>query len=306
MQFKKTIIMNEEGWPGIKIAQRMLKANSPLLDIIEESIKATEAEPKVLTVGLGGSPNALGEMELDSSIMEGDTLLTAAVGGLKRTLHPISVARKMLELQRDDKFAHVMLIGEGAKQFASEAGFKDEDILSNDAAKKYQSWRNLNPDDRLLDIYARNPGTGSHGTVIAIASNNNGQLVGGVSTSGWDHKYPGRLGDSPIIGAGLYVDSRYGAAACTHCGENAIRTSLARSVVLYLKQGLGIKESVIEGVKDLAALKGGYQGQVVIYGLDKYGDYFVAKRFSEGKPCHYLVYQEGMSEPKKTEALTIG
>jgi L-asparaginase len=155
-------------------------------------------------------------------------------------------------------------------------------------------------------MFSVQEGRGSHGTVISLVRDRSGSFGGGVSTSGWDYKYPGRLGDSPIIGAGMYVDSRYGGAACTHCGENAIRTSLARSVVLYMKKGSTVREAVAEGIEDLAALKNGFQGQVVIYAVDKHGEHFVARRYKDGPPCEYLVWCEGDRESRKHEASFIG
>jgi L-asparaginase len=294
------IIMNSEGWPGAQKGAEMLQSNCEPLDIIEESIKLTELESKVRTVGFGGAPNALGAVQLDASIMDGDTLEAGAVGAIEDIMHPISVTRELMK-----RLPHVMLVGEGAKRFAQECGFKTSAILSPEAKQDYLAWREKNFKENLIDIFKPNDGKGCHGTVICLVRNNAGRICGRVSTSGWDYKYPGRLGDSPIIGAGLYVDSRYGGAACTHTGENAIRTSLARSVVLYLKKGATVKEAVAEGMDDLKALKGGYQGQVVIYAIDKNGEHCVARRLKEGRGREYIIYTEAMSafERRETEFL---
>jgi L-asparaginase len=283
------IIMNGEGWPGITKGTEMLRANSEPLDIVEESIKLTESEARVRTVGFGGAPNALGTMQLDASIMDGDTLQTGAVGAIEEILHPISVTRELIK-----RLPHVMLVGDGAKRFANECGFKSEEILSPEAQKDYLAWREKSFKENLIDIFKPSDGKGSHGTVICLVRNNTGRICGGVSTSGWDYKYPGRLGDSPIIGAGLYVDSRYGGAACTHTGENAIRTSLAHSVILYMKKGASVREAVAEGMADLSALKGGYQGQVVIYAIDKNGEHCVARRLKEGRGREYIIFTDSI------------
>lgn len=295
------IVMNSEGWPGIENASQLLNQGADPLDVLEEGIKLTERDSKVRTVGYGGAPNALGAMQLDASVMDGDTLQTAAVGALEGVMHPISVARTLMQ-----RLPHVMLVGEGAQRFARECGFEIEDILSAEAREAYNNWREKQFKQPLVEMFSPTDGKGSHGTVICLVRNKQGRFCGGVSTSGWDYKYPGRLGDSPIIGAGLYVDSRFGAAACTHTGENAIRTSLARSVVLYMKKGATAKEAVAEGMEDLSALKGGYQGQVVIYALDRDGQHCVARRIEKGNNCEYLIYRSQMKafERKPAEYLT--
>jgi L-asparaginase len=216
-------------------------------------------------------------------------------------MHPISVARAMLS-----KLPHVMLVGEGAQRFALECGFKKEDLLSPEAKLNYEKWKEENLKGPIVDVFKPDEGKGSHGTIICIARDDKGRFGGGVSTSGWDYKYPGRLGDSPVIGAGMYVDSRYGGAACTHCGENAIRTSLAHAMVLYMKKGASVQDAVTEGLQDLRALKGGFQGQVVLYAVDKNGEHFVARRFEGGYECEYLFWTEGMKSYEKREAVFLG
>ena len=298
---KRIVIMNGEGWPGIGHAAELLKSNASNFDVIEESIKLVELESTVRTVGYGGLPNALGVMQLDASLMDGDTLESAAVGALEGIMHPISVTRQLMK-----RLPHVMLVGAGARQFALECGFPDAEILSPEAKAAYAEWREKNQFKKVLDLFNHKEGKGCHGTVISLVRNQQGSMAGGISTSGWDFKYPGRLGDSPVIGAGLYVDSRYGGAACTHCGENAIRTSLARSVVLYMKKGASVRDAVAEGIDDLTGLKGGYQGQVVIYAVDKDGEHFVAQRLQQGDPCGYLVYHDEMSTFEKRQATFVG
>ncbi len=297
----KIVLMNAEGWPGIEHSAQRLQEGADPLDVIEEGIKLTEKHPGVHTVGYGSPPNALGVMQLDASIMNGDTLETAAVGALEGIMHPISVARTMLS-----KLPHVMLVGEGAQRFALECGFKKEELLSPEAKRDYEKWREENLKGPVVDIFKPEDGKGSHGTIVCIARDDKGRFGGGVSTSGWDYKYPGRLGDSPVIGAGMYVDSRYGAAACTHCGENAIRTSLARSVVLYMKKGASVTEAVAEGMEDLASLRGGFQGQVVIYAADKEGNYFIGRRYKEGGSCMYYLWCDGMTEFEHRKAEYLG
>jgi L-asparaginase len=224
-----------------------------------------------------------------------------------------------------------MLVGAGAQRFAQECGFPQQEVLSPEARAAYEVWRTENLKTPLLDNFTPTSGYGSHGaatlttlnsssepnttlpssrsdsnnshgTVICLVRGATGSFAGGVSTSGWDYKYPGRLGDSPIIGAGLYVDSRYGAAACTHCGENAIRTALARSVVLYMKRGASVADAVREGLDDLRGLRGGFQGQVVIYATDRSGELFVARRLPTPPPSPYLVWHDELPSFERRHA----
>lgn len=297
----RLVIMNGEATPGIGRAIELLRRDAAPLDVVEESIKLVEADPSIHTVGYNSPPNALGVMQLDASCMDGDTLETGAVGALEGFPHPISVARKIMS-----RIPHVMLVGEGAQLFAKECGFQEGDSLSSEMRAAYDEWKVKNLKQPLVSMFDPSIGKGSHGTVICLVRNASGSLGGGISTSGWDYKYPGRLGDSPVIGAGLYVDSRYGAAACTHCGENAIRTSLARSVVLYMKKGASVQEAVAEGMEDLTALKRGFQGQVVIYATDADGQYFIARRFKEGGMCMYYVWRDEMKEIEHRKAEYLG
>jgi L-asparaginase len=131
---KRIVIMNGEGWPGIERAADLLRNGADNFDVIEESIKLVELESSVRTVGYGGLPNALGVMQLDASLMDGDTLETAAVGALEGIMHPISVTRQLMK-----KLPHVMLVGAGAKQFALECGFSEAVLLSPESKAAYDS-----------------------------------------------------------------------------------------------------------------------------------------------------------------------
>jgi L-asparaginase len=286
--------MNTEGWPGIDHAASLLKAGAHALDIVEQSIRLTEENPNVHTVSIGSPPNALGVMQLDASFMNGNTLQVGAIGAIENCIHPISVARQVME-----RLPHVMLVGEGARLFANECGFSKDHVLNETTTRDYESWRAKHFQEPLISMFTRDTGKGAHGTVICLVIDSHGNFGGGISTSGWDYKYPGRLGDSPIIGAGLYIDQRYGGAACTHCGENAIRTALAHSVVLYMKKGARVEEAVREGMEDLNSLKEGYLGQVFIYAFDKDGVPFVAQKIKREDDCGYLIFQEGMSGYEK-------
>lgn len=255
------VVTSANGKVGIRDAVDILRNGGTALDAVEAATKLVEANPDDHTVGYGGYPNVLGEVELDASIMDGRTRRAGAVGALKGYKHPIAVARKVME-----ELPHVLLVGEGAARFAAEMGFAAENVLTDAAAEVYrQGISGALPDDkqdwltggietnlaRLTRITA-DPERAA-GTVNFIAKDRDGNIAVAVSTSGWAWKYPGRLGDSPIIGAGNYADNRYGACACTGWGELALRCSTAHSVVLYQRLGFGLEQACRQAMRDLAS-----------------------------------------------------
>jgi len=145
----------------------------------------------------------------------------------------------------------------------------------------------------------------AHGTVCLLARDADGNIAVGVSTSGWACKYPGRLGDSPIIGAGNYGDNRYGAAACTGFGEMVIRTSTARSVLLYMKMGLSIEKAVGVAADDLSAAAWFYKGRVTIYAFDRDEQHSVITYSRMNGASTYWLWKEGMTIPERREAPTL-
>lgn len=255
------VVTSANGIVGIQQAIEILRSGGTALDAVEAATRLVEANPNDHTVGYGGYPNVLGEVELDASIMDGRTLKAGAVGALKGYKHPISVARKVME-----ELPHVLLVGEGAARFAAEMGFTEENLLTEVAAEVYrQGLSGALPDDkrdwltggiegnlaRLARITA-DPERAA-GTVNYIAQDRDGNIASAVSTSGWAWKYPGRLGDSPIIGAGNYADNRYGACGCTGWGELALRCSTAHSVVLYQRLGFGLEQAARQAMLDLGS-----------------------------------------------------
>lgn len=255
------VVTSANGIVGIQQAIEILRSGGTALDAVEAATRLVEANPNDHTVGYGGYPNVLGEVELDASIMDGRTLKAGAVGGLKRYKHPISVARKVME-----ELPHVLLVGEGAARFAAEMGFTEEELLTEAAAEVYrQGLSGALPDDKRdwltggiegnLARLARITADPEHaaGTVNFIAQDRDGNIACAVSTSGWAWKYPGRLGDSPIIGAGNYADNRYGACGCTGWGELALRCSTAHSVVLYQRLGFGLEQACRQAMLDLGS-----------------------------------------------------
>jgi L-asparaginase len=275
----RALLANGEGTVGVATAVAVLERGGKALDAIEQGIRVVERDPRIKSVGYGGHPNLLGQIECDAAVMNGRTLECGSVAALRGYVHAISVARQVM-----DRLPHVLLVGEGAAIFAREIGAEAADLLTPEMRDHHERWLR---DHVPADVFARWPAANlvdyawasaerllAGGTTVYLAIDAAGDLAGGVSSSGWARKYPGRVGDSPIVGAGLYADQRYGACGCTHTGEVAVRAGTARAVVLYMKRGARVEEACLEAVDDLRALEGGYRGPLVIHALDR-----------EGRPC---------------------
>jgi L-asparaginase / beta-aspartyl-peptidase len=283
----------------------VLKTGGSALDAVEHVVRRVEANPEDHSVGVGGWPNLLGEVELDASIMRGADRACGAVAGLIGFPHAISVARKVMEL-----LPHVFLVGRGAADFAEEAGFQRASTLTETAAREWSQRLAANvPGDRLPQLLqrqrlsewallAKDPER-TGGTVNVIAVDGVGHVASAVSTSGWAWKYPGRAGDSPVIGAGNYCDDRFGAAACTGHGELAIRGGTARSVVLYLKMGVSLPEAVRLAMEDIPFHDSRSHRVIHILALTPEGAHTGIT--STDQERHYCFLDENMIEPEKRE-----
>ena len=300
------LVTNNEGTPGAPVTARQLAEGRPGLDAIEAGIRLVESDESIRTVGRGGWPNLLGEVELDAAVMHGGSLRTGAVGGLKGFLHPVSVARQVLE-----QLPHELLVGNGAARFAREIGAEAGDNLIADSAAVWQRWfeKEVPAADRAawpevplaaLCRHAIDPEVGRDTTVF-LAQDSGGDILAGTSTSGWGWKYPGRLGDTPIVGAGFYADSRYGAAACTGTGEMAIRAGTTRAIVAYLKMGLTLDAALQEAVADMDALKGGLINRVTIHAIDSKGNHKVVAVNGNASNTYWF-WQPGMDAPEARPA----
>lgn len=273
------IIASSNGAVGIKAAMSALSKGGSALDAVEIGIRLVEANPEEHSVGYNGYPNILGELELDASIMDGRSLNSGAVALMRGFPYAISVARQVMERG----LPHVLLAGVGAERFAREIEAEPwEEMLTEEVRAVWRKRLAANAESEdFPDLSDKTPllewvklATDPErvlGTVNFIAIDDAGDIASGVSTSGWAWKYPGRIGDSPIIGAGNYADNRYGACACTGMGEMAIRASTARSLVLYLKMGLSLEEAARRAMEDLRALAGDYIGGMNLIALDKDG-----------------------------------
>jgi len=307
----------------------LLLRGKSALDAVEETIKIVEDNPNEWSVGSGGLPNLLGEVELDASIMDGKTLKVGAVAGLKKYKNPISIARQVME-----QTPHALLVGEGADQFASVLCFEETELLSENARdihhdflsgkglvkKPYDTEETMKTKDSYIKFFQRlvqekkmmewytKYAKKNHGTVNIIAKDMNGDICCGVSTSGLSFKLPGRTGDSPIIGAGNYADNRYGAAACVGVGEIAIRLSLARIAVYEMSKGKTAEDAAIlaiETIKDL----GKDVGSLAILVMDKEGHTVSAANFEfsifHQERMHFWIADSLNPIPTKRECIYV-
>lgn len=302
----RILVTNSEGTPGVATTARMLADGSGGLDAIEAGIRMVEEDTSIRTVGRGGWANLLGEVELDAAMIDGNTFRTGAVGALKGFLHPISIARQVME-----RLPHEFLVGEGAARFAREIGAETAENLIPDSERVWKEWfaetvpadqQAKWPDVPLAELcqHAIDPEKGRDTTVFLSRDARN-EIMAGVSTSGWAWKYPGRLGDSPVIGAGCYADTMHGAAACTGTGEMAIRAGTARAIVLYMKMGLSLEDAMGEAVEDLRRLKGGLIQRITLHAIDRDGAHKVVAVNAEQQLTYWL-WREGESGPHSEPA----
>ena len=248
---------NEGAWA-------VLQKGGSALDAVEKGVMVTEADLSNRSVGIGGRPDRDGHVTLDACIMSGDARC-GSVAFLEGIAHPISVARAVME-----RTQHVMLVGDGARQFALAQGFATAKMPIDEVKKDYEKWRKENKDlFKKPEINHEN-----HDTIGMIAMDAQGQLAGACTTSGWAYKMHGRVGDSPIIGAGLFVDDEVGAATATGLGEAIVRVAGSHTVVELMRQGYtpfdACKEAcmrIIRKHKDLTGLQCGF------IALDKNGNY---------------------------------
>jgi len=220
---------NAEAW-------KILSKNGRALDAVEAGVQVPEGDPKITTVGYGGAPDRDGRVTLDACIMD-EFANCGAVACLEHIVHPISVARKVME-----KTPHVMLVGDGALQFALQNGFKKENLLTAESEKAWKEWLKKAEYKPIANIE-------NHDTIGMIALDASENLSGACTTSGMAYKIHGRVGDSPIIGAGLFIDNEIGAATSTGVGEEVIRICGSHLVVELMRQGNSPQESCELAVK---------------------------------------------------------
>lgn len=275
------------GKPANEKAWSVLQNSGSILDAVEEGVKVVEADVRSRSVGLTGFPDRDGVVTLDASIMKG-TGDCGSVCFVDRIKHPITLARKVME-----KTPHVMLAGEGARQFAVSEGMPLEDVeLPDDVKKEYEEWK-------VKSEYNPEANSENHDTIGMIGLDENGNLAGSCTTSGLKFKMHGRVGDSPIIGAGLYVDNEVGAATATGMGETIIKVCGSFLVVELMRQGRTPQEACEEAIGRLlqkTPFETDNELQVGFLAIDKNGDhgaYAIQSGFT-----YAIHHQEGNSIEK--------
>jgi len=291
-------------------AMELLKQMKDPLDAVIAAVNLVESNPDDTSVGYGGGPNEEGVVELDASVMHGPTHNTGAVASLRNIKNPSRVARLVME--RTD---HALLVGEGALKFAKAHGFQEENLLTEEARRKWLERKEklsdrdfwLHPEDKVMEV-----GTPSfwedYGTVTCLALDAKGDLAGATTTSGHFFKIPGRVGDSPIIGAGLYVDNDVGAAGSTGRGEANIINLGSYKVVEFMSQGSSPEEACLKTLERISQKTkllpyllnedGVPRFNLCFYALNKKGEYGAASMWSGN---HYAVH-DGKANQKKDQA----
>ena len=248
-----------------KAAWDVLKKGGRALDAVEAGVMVPEADPEERSVGYGGRPDRDGRITLDACIMD-ELYNIGSVASLEFIKHPISVARAVME-----KTPHVMLVGDGALQFALSQGFKKEDLMVEKSRIEYEEWLKKSEYKPVINIE-------NHDTIGMIAMDAAGNLSGACTTSGMAYKMHGRVGDSPIIGAGLYVDNEVGAATATGHGEEVIRIAGCHLVVEFMRMGKSPEAACKAAVDRIAKIikirkKSKDDIQVGFIALNKKGEY---------------------------------
>jgi N4-(beta-N-acetylglucosaminyl)-L-asparaginase len=301
------VISSANGREACRRAREMIDSGGDTLDAVIAGVNIVELDPNDSSVGYGGLPNEAGDVELDSCVMHGPTRRAGSVASLRGIKTPSKVAQLVME--RSD---HVMLVAQGALEFAKAHGFREENLLTDKARIAWLRWKESQGSDwgpgldapaeqreagvRLLqqfpgadpswlawaDEVARNPPTG---TISCLALNAAGEMSGCTTTSGLAWKIPGRVGDSPIIGAGLYVDQDVGAAGSTGRGEENIRVCGGHTVVENMRHGMSARDACLDAlgrisrnysdVRDRVA-----QFDIFFYALRKDGDHAAASLWS--------------------------
>lgn len=272
--WNRGIKANEDAW-------KILITNGRALDAVESGVRVIEADPEDQSVGYGGRPDRDGNVTLDACIMD-EKFNIGAVAFLQHIMHPISVARLVME-----KTPHAMIVGEGALQFALSQGFKKENLLTEKSKQEWQEWLKTSNYKPVINIE-------NHDTIGMIAMDTQGNLSGACTTSGLSYKMHGRVGDSPIIGAGLYVDNEVGAAVATGVGEEVIRISGSHTIVELMRNGKSPGEACREAVSRIIEAnkkrnKSLKDIQVGFLALNKDGEYGA---FSIYKGFTFAVYDK--------------
>ena len=265
-------------WPfgrtAVEVASKLLAAGRPPLDAALAGAQAVEDDPKVHSVGFSGIGNAIGTVALDACVMDGKTLDCGSVAGVENIRHVAALARKVYE-----KTPHVMLVAKGAEWFAIQNGFPLETLLTPESVAE---WEKNRPKKKVEPK--------GHDTVAVLANDGKGNLGGVCTTSGLSYKLPGRVGDSPLIGAGLYVDNEAGAAGATGVGEEIIRVGGSLFIVEQMRAGKSPQEATELAIKRVIAAavrRGQHPAQVAFLAQNPKGE--VGAACTQGTNFKYAV-----------------
>ena len=274
------------GLPSNEAAIKVLNNGGSIVDAVEQGVWVPEADPNNRSVGLGGMPDRDGHVTLDASIMGPDGN-AGSIAFLEHIVHPVSVARKVME-----DTPHELLVGEGALQFALEQGFKKENLLTPGAEKAWKEWLKKANYDPVINW--ENEPNKYHDTIGLLAVDKDGDVAGACTTSGMGFKMHGRVGDSPIIGAGLFVDNEVGAATATGMGELVLKTLGSFLVVEFMRNGMSPQQAceaaVMRIVHKLPENKKFQVGYIAVNKNGETGGYSLQPGFN------YALYQGGKNE----------
>jgi N4-(beta-N-acetylglucosaminyl)-L-asparaginase len=282
-------ISSGNGLRATEKAMEIVRTGADPLDAVIAGVNIVEEDPNDMTVGYGGLPNERGVVELDACVMHGPTHRAGAVASLQGIKTPSKIARLVMERTR-----HLLLVGAGALEFAKMHGFKEENLLTDAAREKWLEWKSrLSRDDNWLSDEDRKTAFDRPtGTITCCAVNEKGDLSGVTTTSGLAFKMPGRVGDSPIIGAGLYVDNDVGACGSTGLGEAVILSSGSRIVVENMRHGMKPEQAILDVLerickktvaKYLLNAPGRPKFDVNFYAINKAGEFAGGAIYKGGK-----------------------
>ncbi len=281
------VFLSTWGWgkPANERAAEVFKSGRSLLDAVEKGINVPESDPNVMTVGYGGLPNAEGVVELDAAIMDGARHRAGSVCSLHMIKNPISVARLVMEKTR-----HTTLAGEGAFRFALKMGFEPQTLLTPQSLQKWQEWK-ANPHHETFWLTPEN-----HDTIGMVATDGKGHVVAGCSTSGLAFKIPGRVGDSPLVGCGVYADDNVGAASATGDGDLMTNYCTSISIVHLMAHGASPQDACMELLRHMVKTDpANKDGQVAVIAINTHGE-FGAACMNEGFHLKYALWQNGESQ----------
>ncbi len=274
------------GKPANERAAEVFLSGGSLLDAVERGINGPENDPAVMSVGYGGLPNSQGVVELDAAIMDGTRHRAGAVCNLHHIKNPISVARMVLEKTR-----HTTLAGEGAFQFALQTGFRPTQLLTPESLKKWQEWKA----DPKRKTFWLNPAD-NHDTIGMVASDGKGHVVAGCSTSGLAWKIPGRVGDSPLVGCGVYADDNAGAASATGDGDLMTNYCTSISIVHAMARGASPQDACVELLQHMVKSDSkNRDGDVCVIAINTHGDIGAASMHARYR-LKYAVWRDSNSQ----------